>query len=59
MSSLPQVVDAEHSRVGDIRVGFVTETCPDCLRPVSYELGPGNPVCVNKDCVRYHIPLSD
>ncbi len=28
------------------------ETCPDCGTQVSYELGTGNPVCPNNECMR-------
>jgi NAD-dependent DNA ligase len=51
MSSLPQLLDQEHSQAESLgRIGIIEEKCPDCGARVSYELGAGNAFCTNPNC---------
>jgi hypothetical protein len=52
MSSLPQLLDGEHSQVSGKRVEIIEERCPHCGSEVSYALGPGNAFCKNPECMK-------
>jgi len=52
MSSLPQLLNQEHSQANDKRIQIIEEKCPSCGAEVSYQLGAGNAFCTNPNCGR-------